>query len=171
MNPDNSQDLSKSQRKRAAKKLQDLAGTLLQMPDAVFNAIPLPEALDSALRQGRKIKSHGARKRQMQFIAKLLRKHDITAILHAIERDQEQSRRSTRRFHNLERWRDRLINLGDEALAEFCRLNPSADRQQIRQLIRNAHRELEKDKPPVSERQLFKLLRELDERHGISAPG
>jgi len=172
MNPGdtNNQDISKSQRKRDAKKLQELADTLLQAPDAVFNRIPLPGALDSALRQGRMIKSHVARKRQMQFVAKLLRKTDVTPILAALEQRQEQSRRNTLRFHMLEQWRDRLIELGDVALADFCQLNPGADRQQIRQLIRNALKERDGGKPPVSQRLLFKLLRSLDEQNPLSAP-
>lgn len=169
MDPHNNQDISKSQRKRDAKKLQALAGTILQMPAAQFNSLPLPEDLDHALRLGRKIKSHVARKRQMQFIAKLLRQHDLTPILAAIDLDREQLRRSTMRFHILEQWRDRLIDLGDEALAEFCAANPAADRQQVRQLIRNARREQDRDKPPTSKRLLFKLLRDLDEQNPISA--
>ena len=165
----NTQDISKSQRKRDAKKLQGLANTLLQMPESEFSALPLPEALDSALRQGRMIKSHGARKRQMLFVAKLLRKHDATPILAAIEQIQDQSRHNTLRFHVLEQWRDRLIALGDETLAEFCRVNPAADRQQIRQLIRNARKERDDGKPPVSQRLLFKLLRNLDDQNQIAA--
>jgi len=171
MDPGNNNDISKSQRKRDAKKLQELAGTLLQMPEAQFNTLPFPEDLDHALRLGRKIKSHVARKRQMQFIAKLLRQHDLTSILAALEQDRDQLRLSTMRFHILERWRDRLIDLGDEALAEFCTSNPAADAQQIRQLIRNARKELEGGKPPSSKRLLFKLLRDLDEQNPISRPG
>ena len=170
MDPDNDQDISKSQRKRDAKKLQELAGTLLQMPETMFNNLPFPDDLDHALRQGRKIKSHVARKRQMQFIAKLLRQHDLTAILAAIEQDREQLRRSTTRFHILEQWRDRLIDRGDEALAEFCEANPAADRQQIRQLIRNARKEQDGNKPPASKRLLFKLLRDLDAQNSVSQP-
>ncbi len=90
--------------------------------------------------------------------------------LAAIEQDQDQLRRNTLRFHLLEQWRDRLIDLGDEALAEFCQLNPAADRQQFRQLIRNARSELDKEKSPVSQRLLFKLLRELDGQNPICAP-
>jgi len=171
MDSSSSQDISKSQRKRDAKKLQDLANTLLRMPATLFDTLPFPEAVESAIRQGRLIKSHGARKRQMQYIAKLLRKHDVSPILAAIDQDQDQSRRSTVQFHILEQWRDRLIDLGDEALANFCRVNPAADRQRIRQIIRNAQKELDSGKPPVSQRLLFKLLRKLDRQNPISAPG
>lgn len=169
-NQDNNQDISKSQRKRDAKKLQDLAGILLQAPASVFNNIPLPEALENAVLQGRNITSHVARKRQMQFIAKLLRRHDLDPILAAIDEQHDQSRRNTLRFHIVEQWRDLLIELGDKALAEFCRTNPDTDRQHFRQLIRNARRELASGKPPVSQRLLFKLLRDVDERSPLSAP-
>lgn len=171
MDSSSSPDISKSQRKRDAKKMQDLATTLLRMPAALFNTMPFPEAVESAIRQGRMIKSHGARKRQMQFIAKLLRKHDVVPILAAIDQGQEQSRRSNMQFHILEQWRDRLIDLGDEALEIFCQVNPAADRQQIRQLIRSAQKELAAGKPPVSQRLLFRLLRNLDKQNPISAPG
>jgi ribosome-associated protein len=170
MDPENGQDTSKSQRKRDAKKIQDLASTLLQMSDSQFNRIPFPEVLDIALRQGRKIKSHVARKRQMQFIAKLLRQHDLTPIMDAIALDRDQLRQNTVRFHVLEQWRDRLIEMGDAELAEFCTANPKANRQQLRQLVRNVQKEQNLEKPPASKRLLFKILRELDEQNVISAP-
>jgi ribosome-associated protein len=172
MDPTSTHDAetSKSQRKRDAKKLQDLAIELLQMPESVFNNMPVPETVAEALRLGRQIKSHGARKRQMLFIAKLLRKHDITALLEAIELHREQGRRDALRFHLLEHWREHLLENGDQALAQLCEHAPMADRQQIRQLLRNARNEIAAGKPPAAQRALFKILRQLDAEQALPAP-
>jgi ribosome-associated protein len=86
---------------------------------------------------------------------------EIEAIRAALDRDRGLARRETAVLHQLEAWRDRLIDEGDEALGELLVRFPQADRQQLRQLARQARTEREQNKPLHAYRELFRLLREI----------
>jgi ribosome-associated protein len=160
---DDSAQLSKSQRKREAQELKFLAAELIGLNEPQFRAIPLEEGLRSAIEDARHIRSNIARKRQLQFVAKLLRRADATPILEAVEGLQNDARQFTARHHRAEAWRTFLISSGDEALETFLRSRKDADAQEIRQLIRNAQREVRAGKPPSAARSLFRRLREMDQ--------
>lgn len=156
--------VSKTQLKRDAHALQELGRKLVKMPAAQLARLPLDDELREAIGLAQRIRhKHGGFKRQIQFIGKLLRGMDTGPLTDAIERIEMRDRQANAAFHRLEKWRDRLIDEGDEALAALLECYPQADRQHIRALTRNAMRERKQNKPPAAARALFKYLRELDE--------
>lgn len=153
--------VSKSQLKRESHALQELGEELVELPAAKLEKIPLPEELAEAVALARRIKARGGRKRQLQYIGKLMRKLDEEPIRLAMSQLKSESARETAQLHQLEQWRDRLVAEGDAALAELLEQQPQADRQHLRQLVRNAQREIKQNKPPKSARELFRYLRTL----------
>jgi ribosome-associated protein len=97
------------------------------------------------------------------FIGKLMRDQDTDAILTLLDQLDASTRQYNERFHNLERWRDRLISGDDAVLEKFVVDYPDADRQQLRSLIRQAQHEQAHNKAPATSRKIFKYIRELDE--------
>ncbi|ASK18255.1 MAG: ribosome biogenesis factor YjgA [Vreelandella alkaliphila] len=151
---------SKSQLKREMHALQALGETLIAMKPAERAKFPLSDDMLRAIEETSRIRSHEGRRRHMQYVGKLIRKEDLTAIqgvFDAIEQEKEQRDHA---FHRLEKWRDRLVEEGDSAVDLFMAEYPNADRQAIRQLVRNARKEREQSKPPTSSRKLFKHLRD-----------
>mgnify|MGYP001814651141 FL=1 len=154
--------ISKSQRKRDAQKLVELAKNMIGMPENVFKKLPMDEELRSEVEFARNIKSHGARKRQLLTVGKLLRQRDNEELLDAVNNIDQENRQTIARFHLIESWRDRLVEGNDQVLSELLEQVPGANVQTLRQLIRNAKKEAQLGKPPSAARKLFKLLRELD---------
>jgi len=152
---------SKSQRKRDSAALQDLGAELVNMPKSKLASLPLDEDLREAIALAQGIKAHGGRKRQILYIGKLLRGIDATPIKEAIAKLDQTDAASVAHLHRLERWRERLLNEGNEALTQLLSEFPAADSQRLRQLIRNAQQEHATGKPPKSSRELFRYLREL----------
>lgn len=151
---------SKSQLKRDAHALQELGTALLGVSEQIWNKLALPDALIAALRDARRIASHGARKRQLQFIGKLMRDIDPEPIRDYFEQVRMDARRQARQQHELEDWRDRMIAEGDSAVDAYVTDHAAADRQHLRQLVRQAKKELAAGKPPRSSRALFRYLRD-----------
>ncbi|MBD3671829.1 MAG: DUF615 domain-containing protein [Gammaproteobacteria bacterium] len=158
--------VSRSQIKREMQALQELAGELVELNDRQLEQIPLDADMLAGIAESRNIKQHIARKRHLKFLGKLLRQVDDAPIRQALSELRHQDQAGNARFHRMEKWRDRLIAEGDAVLTEFIDEYPTADRQQLRQLVRNAQREYKANKPPKSARQLFKLIRELMEQAG-----
>ena len=154
---------SKSRLRRDAEELQALGRELVDLPASALAAMPLPDTLREAVMQARTITAHGGRRRQLQYIGKLMREVDATPIRDALAQRERQSRTAARRFQQLEELRDRLLHDGDEAVEAVCARYPGAERQRLRQLLRQARKEQERQQPPKSARQLFRYLRELDE--------
>lgn len=152
---------SKTRRKREAEARQQLGAALLKLSKAAFAQIPLPEKLADALEEARRIRQHGALKRQLQYIGKLMREVDVEPIRAAYERVTHPLQEDVEQHHRLEQWRDRLLAEGDAALGELLALHPDIDRQHLRQLIRSAGKEAAANKPPRSARELFRYLREV----------
>jgi ribosome-associated protein len=152
---------SKSQLKRDALALQTLGADLLELPESDWVALGLPETLIAALRDGKRIHAHGARKRQLQYIGKLMRAIDPEPVREHFAQLRLKSREQTRAHQELEHWRDRLIDEGDSAVEAFLALHVRADRQQLRQLVRQARKQRDHDQPPAASRALFRYLREL----------
>lgn len=163
---------SRSQKRREALDVLALAERLVELPDGQLAAIALPDDLRELVRDSRRITAQIARKRQLQFLAKAMRREEedvLDAIRGALDKDRDQSRRETAELHRLEAWRERLLEDGDEALAELLDQYPAADRQLVRQLVRNARLEREKQRPPRAFRELFRVLRALVAEEGESA--
>lgn len=153
--------VSKSQLKRESNALQALGEELVDLPAAKLERIPLPQELAEAVALAQRIKARGGRKRQLQYIGKLMRRLDEAPIRQAMDQLKGESARKTAHLHKVERWRERLLDEGDSALAELLEEYPTADRQHLRQLMRNAQREKKQNKPPKSARELFRSLRDL----------
>lgn len=161
---DDSLEVSKSQRKRHAHELLESAKQLISMPETRLKRLPMDEDLRDAVDFARSIRSHGARKRQLMTVAKMLRKRDTEALLDAVNNIDEKNRQMTARHHHVETWRDRLIAGGDVELSELLEQHQAANVQILRQLIRNAKKEAQLNKPPAAARKLFKVLREMNEQ-------
>lgn len=153
--------VSKSRRKRDSRDLQALAAELTGLPREQLESLPLPEQLLEAIAAARTISRHGARKRQIKYIGGVLRALDVEPIRAALEEIHGHSARSAAQHQRIERWRDRLLAQGNEALTALLNERPAVDRQRIRQLIRTAQREAAVGKPPQAARRLFRALREL----------
>jgi ribosome-associated protein len=152
---------SKSELKRESHALKDMGERLTQLSPDQLARMPLPENLREAVDEGRRIRQPGAKKRQLQYIGKLMRTLDAEPIREALAELDLKSARSAARHHQAERWRERLLEDGDAALSELVAEYPQADRQQLRQLARNAIKEQRQNRPPQSARALFRYLREL----------
>ena len=162
---DESQDnfISKSQRKRDSTALQDMGKELFELSRDQLKKMDLPESLLAALLEAKRLTSHGAMRRQMQYIGKVMRDIEIEPINQQLAAIRGESNIAKAAFHALENWRSRLIE-DDAALNAWLAVHPDTDVQQFRQLIRNARKEAAEAKPPKSSRALFKLLREYSER-------
>ena len=150
---------SKTKRKQAMHELQELGAALVDLSAAHLEHMALPEDLARAVREARRISSHEAKRRQVQFIGRLMRELDpepIRAQLAAVEGNSAQARASHRR---LEHWRARLMD-DDGALTEFAAMHPGADLQNLRALLRNARKEQKAGRPPRAYRELFRIIRE-----------
>lgn len=155
---------SRSQLRREALDVLKLAGTLADLTDAQLAGVPLEDDLLDEVRRTRAVKQQIARKRQTQFLAKQLRRlgdDELDAIRAALEHDKDFGRRETALLHRIENWRERLIEQGDDGLNALVAEFPQADRQQLRQLARQAKVERMQNKPLHAYRELFRLLREL----------
>lgn len=154
--------LSRTKRKAAVEALQDLGGKLVELPRDKLDKLNLPENLLDAVIEARRITSNGAIRRQMQYIGRLMREVDTAHIVDQLQRWEGKHNAENARFHQLERWRERMLS-DDSAVAEFMQRYPHTDSQQLRTLIRNSQREYAANKPPKSSRELFRLLRDITE--------
>ena len=161
---------SKSQRKRDMHLLQKLGEELVALPLSQLQNIPLPDDLASAINEARKITSFGAKKRQLQYIGRLMRNVDPEPIQQALLAIKNQAHKSINQFHQLEQWRDWLIDEGVSLIDAAVLAFPGIDRQRLRQLIRNAQNEAKTDAPGVHARSLFRYLQEIGTPHSNPPP-
>jgi ribosome-associated protein len=155
---------SRSQQRREALDVLALATELSALAPGQLARLPVPEHLLPHIAEARRITSHIAHKRQLAFLAKQMRREDdevLDAIRDGLTAGGEAARQEAALLHRAERWRERLLEEGDGALAELLAECPQADRQQLRQLVRNAIDERNRNKPPRAFRELFKRVREL----------
>ncbi len=152
--------ISKSQAKRDVEAMQKLGEKLVKLSPNEVDKFDLEERLKDAILFAQTIRSHSAHRRQMQLIGKLMRQTDAEKIQAQFERYHNQLTEQTAQFHQIESWRDRLIQEGDSAINEVLSDYPQLERSRLRQLTRNIHKETEQNKPPKSARQLFKYLKE-----------
>lgn len=152
---------SKSQRKRDSEKLQLLGRQLVEMPDNQLQKFTLEESLLTAIYEARKLNSREAKRRQIQYIGKLMRTTDLEHIELTMDRLNHQSKTFRQHFAKIETWREKIINQGGPAIEALIETYPEADRQQLRNLQRQANREREHNKAPTASRKLFAYLREL----------
>lgn len=161
---------SKTSLKKEMLELQDLGAALLQLPEIKLARLEMDDLLRTALRDLRRLTNHGARKRQLQFVGKLMRNEDVAPYRQALAALHAGQVRNLNALKDIERWREQLLT-GDEGLAAWAKAHPEADTLQFRSLVRNARRErllaietarrnhTEPSKGPFF-RSLFKALRD-----------
>lgn len=154
---------SKSQRKREVHALKDLGEKLLDIPEDQL--LKLKNAgIIAAVQACKRITKGNARKRQLQYIGKLLRKDetDVAQVQELVDRFDTSSQAHVAQFHQLEQWREGLIDQSPGVMEQIISTYPDVDRQHLRQLARNAidERKEERD-PPVHFRKLFQYLKSL----------
>mgnify|MGYP003402663430 FL=1 len=165
---DSSARPSKTKQKEAMHELQDLGSELVELSVGQLKRINLPENIYEAVRECQKITAHGARRRQLQYLGKLMRGADDEPIRAGLALIRGESSAETARLHRLERFRTRLLE--DEAfLSEIAATWPAVDLQHLRQLRRNALKEQETGKPPKNFRAIFQVLQELDQQGATHA--
>lgn len=151
---------SKTQRKNSAAALQTLGTELVALGREQLSRLALPETLYDAVRDAQRITSHEGRRRQLQYIGKLMRGIDPAPIQTQLDALKAVPAAEVARMHRIERWRDRLIDDAD-AIGAFAAEFPQADLQQLRTLVRNTRHEREAGKPPKSYRAMFQWLRDI----------
>jgi ribosome-associated protein len=160
---------SKSAIKRQMLALQQLGETLVGLSEKQLGKIPIAdERLLSVIREARAMRSHGARRRHLQLIGKLMRSTDVEPIESALRAMNQQRKGEADAFHRLEQMRDELLANGVDGIEQVAQRWPRADRQQLRQLILQHQRDSARNKPPTASRKLFRYLRELQELYGDS---
>ncbi len=155
---------SKTQIKREMEALQKLGAKLLTLKKDVLAKLELSDQLRAALKESTRIKQNEAKRRHLQYIGKLMRDADVEQIQQAIDRQEAGTQAYAQHFHKLEHWRDQLLQ-DDNHIDAFTTEYPAADRQHLRQLLRNARNEAAHNKPPATARKLFKYIRDLDENN------
>jgi ribosome-associated protein len=156
---------SKTQLKAEADEKQALGEALLTLRADLMARLDLPEKLLQALADAKKITNFEGRRRQMQFIGKLMRPLDAEPIREAINEQQSGSAELTLQLHLAEQWRDKLI-ASDDALGSWLTEHPDTDSQQLRALIRQARKDAKPEKPGEaprhgkSYREIFQLVKQ-----------
>ncbi len=152
---------SKTRVKEAMHELQELGAALVALSPGQLKRIALPEEIFEAVRDWQRFTKHEAKRRQLQYLGKLMRHADPAPIRAGLALLRGESAAETARLHRLERLRSRLLE-DEKGLAEIAAAWPGADLTQLRQLRRNALKEQEANKPPRSFRAIFQILQELD---------
>ena len=157
---DPDQPPSKTQLKREMTSLQDLGERLAELPRTKLSQLGLPEDLVTAIDDYRRFNKWEAKRRQMQYIGRLMRDIDAAPITAQLDGWSRSTRESVAGFHSAEKWRDRLL-AEPEALDAFVNQYPDADRTKLVELIGRARAERDSGKPPASSRLLFREVAKL----------
>ena len=152
--------VSKSEIKRDAEDLKQLGEKLVNLTKANLTKVPLDDSLKDAIELAQRLQKE-ARRRQLQYIGKLLRSIDAEPIREALEKIENKHTQQQAMLHKLEILRDELVAKGDVALTDLLNEHPSADRQQLRNLIRAAQKEKEQNKPSKAYREIYQILKTL----------
>lgn len=165
---------SRTQQRRDALAVLALATQLVEMVPSRLAKLELPDDVRDEIANVRRISSHIARKRQLAFLAKLMRRHDeaaFDAVRAALGENREQQRQEAAAMHRLEALRERLLGEdGDAALAELAELHPGLDRQHLRSLVRQARTEKNApNRPPRAYREIYRQLKQLSAAHDDAA--
>ena len=153
--------VSKTQRKKEMHELQALGAELVALAESQISDLQIPEDLREAVLEAKRIRSHEARRRQLQYIGRLMRDVDAAPIRSQLDALVGFSAQEAARHRRLETLREKLL-ADDEALTAYVADHAGADLQALRTLIRNARREQKEGRPPRAFRELFRLLKALE---------
>lgn len=158
---------SKTQRKKASHELQDLGEALVALPESRAAALDIPENLRDAVHQYRRTRSHEGKRRQMQYIGKLMRGVDTAPIRQAVLDMQLGRAKDSLALHEAERWRAELV-ADDGALDGFLQQFPDTDTQQLRSLVRSARKDAAlapEQRSGRAFRELFQFIKQVRDDH------
>lgn len=159
---DETEVISKTQRKREVEALQDLGKQLTEINKTLLDKCQLPDQLLAAIVEFKRLPNKNeARRRHLQFIGKIMRTVDTTKIDRVLNQSQQLVEIEKRKYHQLEKMREDLIEGDNEILNKLITDFPDIDIQHVRQLIRKSQKELSQNKPPTASRKLFRYLREI----------
>jgi ribosome-associated protein len=161
---------NKTQIKKDMAVLFALSEEMSELSSSQLKTLELPENIHKAVAEVSGMPHKSARKRLLKFITGQLHKIEVEPILEKLARMKNKSAHAVREHHIIERWRDKLIAGGNDALTELLKEKPQADRQQLRQLLRNAQKEAEAARPPKSSRLLYRYLKNLLKIEGEIEP-
>ena len=153
---------SKTQLKKASHDLQDLGEALVALPDDRLTGLAMDESLLEAIREFKRTRSHEGRRRQMQYIGKLMRRNDPEPLREAVAAMQLGRAKDALALHEAERWRVELL-ASDDALTRWTADHPESDLQQLRSLIRAARKDAStapEQRSGKAYRELFKFIRQ-----------
>lgn len=156
-------DVSRSQKKRESNAMQALGEELTRLSAAQVRALQLPEDLQQAVLDWHAMSTHEARRRQMQFIGRLIREGDWEAVAARVGEVRAVKQTEDDDFHRLEALREELLAAGPDRLHAYLERWPDVDPRYLRLLVRDALTERAAGKPPRAGRALFRLLRDVDE--------
>lgn len=151
--------VSKTKRKQEMHELQRLGVELVALSESLLGDMALDAPLLGAILEAKRIRSHGAKRRQMQYIGRLMRDVDPGPIRERLAALRGESTQAAAAHRRLEALRGRLLE-DDAALTEFAASHPRADLQALRALLRNARKEMKEGKPPRAYRELFRFLKD-----------
>lgn len=161
--PDHDYGPTRTQQRRDALAVLALATQLSEMPQSKLARANLPDDVMRELDNLRRINSHIARKRQLAFLAKVMRRHEdeaFDAVRALLGENREQLRKETAAMHRLEALREKLLD-NEDTLQELIDQHPAIDRQHVRSLVRQARIERDGNKPPRAYREIFQLLKQI----------
>ena len=153
--------VSKTKRKQAMHELQALGVALAALPESQLKGMALDQDLLQALLEAKRIKSHEAKRRHLQYIGRLMRDVDPAPLRAQLAEVEGHSAQANARHRRLEAWRERLLS-DDGALTAFAAEFPGADLQALRNLIRNSRKEQKEGKPPRAYRELFRVIKDIE---------
>ncbi len=151
--------VSKTEMKNDMNDLQKLGEELVELKPSQLEKIPMPEDLFDAIKDAQHFNKE-AKRRQLQFIGKLMRNIDPEPIQAALDKIRNKHSQNTAVLHKLEQLRDRIVEQGDDAINDALELYPEIDRQRMRTLARQAKKEKGGNKPPKASREIFQILKE-----------
>ena len=155
--------VSRTQKKKAAENLQKVGERLAGLEDAQLEALDLPGELKQAVWELRRFKSHGARKRQLQYIGRLMRNYDTGIVQEALLQTDARQSEKRRQFKRLEHWRDELL-AGDNRRVEWLVENyPGIDRDRLAFLVNCARGISTQMNAREAARKLFRFLSQLQD--------
>jgi len=151
--------ISKTELKRDSKKIQEFGRKISELSMNKIELFEFPSNIFNAIVDLKKINSNSAKKRQVQFLGKLLREIDLSAAVLTMEGLKVSSQKEIQKNHIVEKWRDELIS-NNNSLKKFIDEFPNIDKQSLRQAIANAQKERNTSSPKYS-RQLYKILKDI----------
>ena len=152
--------VSKTELKKDSKKIQQFGRKISELTINNIEAFKFPLNIYEAVIGLKNLKSNSAKKRQVQYLGKLLREIVLTDAFLVMKQLKVSSQKEIQRNHIIEGWRDKLLS-NNNSITEFVDEYPKIDRQSLRQTISNAQKEKKEDKGPKYSRQLFKLIKDI----------